>query len=354
VQAEERGERLPPSTLSRIESGKLDPGVRRLNVLIRLYDLQPDYVADLVEIESLAVQRPDGDIETLRSEGERYWERGDIPQALGHALAVMEMVPQDEQSRLRRQKAVLTFAGYARSLGKLRLAQRLVDGLLCEPPDDSLMVDALLVSASIWSHHGATAVALGLGREAIRRLEPGKHDEAAKAHHQLAKLLLDAGWVEEATAELDLAFAHYKKTPGKAHNACLARILKARILEQLGKKDEALGYARETLGITEKEDRGRTKLNARLELGRLLLGSDHSDEAIDELRRALAEATLLQDRLGEFHAHARLWKAFERVGDPRSARMELERARALLPFVVDKSPDSEAVRATLEGRARRA
>src|SRR6185369_4339740 len=96
VRAEERGERLPPSTLSRIESGKLDPGVRRLNVLIRLYDLQPDYVADLVEIESLAVQRPTGDLATLQQEGERYWEKGDIPQALGHALAVMEHAPQDE------------------------------------------------------------------------------------------------------------------------------------------------------------------------------------------------------------------------------------------------------------------
>jgi tetratricopeptide (TPR) repeat protein len=355
VRAEERGERLPPSTLSRIESGKLDPGVRRLNVLIRLYDLQPDYVADLVEIESLAVQRPTGDLETLQQEGERYWERGDVPQALGHALAIMEHAPQDEASRLRRQKAVLNFASYARGLSKYGLAQRLIDGLLCEPPDESLMVDALLVSSSIWAHRGARAVALGLGREAVRRLKPGRHNDAAKAHHQLARTLLEGGWVEEAAAELDVAFSHYAKAEGSAHNEALARILRARVLEKLGRLDEALAYARETLQVADKEDRGRTKLNARLEVGRLLLASGGHDEAIDELRRALAEATLLQDRVAEFHAHTRLWKAFERVNDARSARMELDRARALLPFVGnDNNPDLQMVRATLDARPRKA
>lgn len=351
VRAEERGERLPPSTLSRIESGKLDPGVRRLNVLIRLYELQPDYVADLVELESLAVERPTGDIEGLRIAGEKFWAKGDIPQALGHVLAVMEQAPQDDASRLQRQKAALNFASYARKLGKIRLAQRLVDGLLCEPPHESVMVDALMVSASIWSHLGAMAVALGLCREAIRRLKPGDSVDGAKVYHQLARMLLEGGWVDEAAEALDVAFGHYKKVPA-GHNHAIARVLRARILEQLGRPEEALEYARETVAIADKEDRGLTKLHARLELGRLLLAAGQADEAIDELRRSLAEATLLQDRVGEFHAHTRLWKAFERVGDARSARMELDRARALLPFQGDKSPDTEMVQATLGGRER--
>jgi tetratricopeptide (TPR) repeat protein len=354
VRAEERGERLPPSTLSRIESGKLDPGVRRLNVLLRLYDLQPDYVADLVELESLAVERPSGDVQALREAGEAFWERGDIPQALGHALAIIEIDPKDDATRLQRQKAVLNFASYARNLGKIRLAQRLMDELLCEPPDESILVDALLVAASVWSHLGARAVALALAREAIRAVKPGNHSEAAKAHHQLAKTLLDGGWVKESAEALDTAFGHYKKTQGSAHNETIARILRARVLEHLGRLDDALEYSRETIGIAERDDRGRTKLHARLELGRLLLARERVDEAIDELRRALAEATLLQDRSAEFQGHTRLWKAFEKVGDARSARMELDRARALLPFVGDRSPDFDMVLATMDRRDRRA
>ena len=45
---EKRGEWLPPSTLSRIERGKLDPSVRRLFLLLDLYHLEAMEVADLV------------------------------------------------------------------------------------------------------------------------------------------------------------------------------------------------------------------------------------------------------------------------------------------------------------------
>ena len=54
----ERGGRIPISTLVRIEQGKLDPGVRRLHALLRFYDVPPHLVADLVELEDLAVELP--------------------------------------------------------------------------------------------------------------------------------------------------------------------------------------------------------------------------------------------------------------------------------------------------------
>jgi transcriptional regulator with XRE-family HTH domain len=45
---EKHGEWLPPSTLSRIERGKLDPSVRRLFLLLDLYRVSAIDVADLV------------------------------------------------------------------------------------------------------------------------------------------------------------------------------------------------------------------------------------------------------------------------------------------------------------------
>lgn len=45
----ERGEQLPPSTLSRIEQGKLDPSVRRLFLLLELYDVPAFVASELVK-----------------------------------------------------------------------------------------------------------------------------------------------------------------------------------------------------------------------------------------------------------------------------------------------------------------
>jgi transcriptional regulator with XRE-family HTH domain len=54
----DRGDRIPTSTLVRIEQGKLDPGVRRLHLLLRLYDLPPHLIADLVErVEAVVEER---------------------------------------------------------------------------------------------------------------------------------------------------------------------------------------------------------------------------------------------------------------------------------------------------------
>jgi transcriptional regulator with XRE-family HTH domain len=45
---DERGERVPPSTLSRVEQGKLDPSVRRLFLLLDLYAIPLADVSALV------------------------------------------------------------------------------------------------------------------------------------------------------------------------------------------------------------------------------------------------------------------------------------------------------------------
>ncbi len=45
----ERGEQVPPSTLSRIEQGKLEPNVRRLFLLLELYDVPAFVASELVK-----------------------------------------------------------------------------------------------------------------------------------------------------------------------------------------------------------------------------------------------------------------------------------------------------------------
>src|SRR5688572_3287668 len=92
----EQGETIPSSTLIRIEQGKLDPGVLRLHRLLRLYKVPPLLVADLIELEDLAIEIPAGlDLETLYRDGADAWKRGDIPKGLAYLFAVRRHVPDD-------------------------------------------------------------------------------------------------------------------------------------------------------------------------------------------------------------------------------------------------------------------
>ena len=51
---QEGGKPIPHSTLARIESGRLDPGVRRLQQLLRLYRLPAQAAGDLLDLEAMA------------------------------------------------------------------------------------------------------------------------------------------------------------------------------------------------------------------------------------------------------------------------------------------------------------
>ena len=164
---EKMGERFPTSTLIRVEQGKLDPGVRRLHLLMKLYRIPPHLVAELVEIEELAVDEPKhADLETLHRKGVEFLKRGQTAQALAHLFAIRQHATDGDASRLMRQKATLTFAIAARDLGKRNLAAQLVDDLLCEPADPSLRLNLLVLASSLWQGKGSVEVALAHGLHA--------------------------------------------------------------------------------------------------------------------------------------------------------------------------------------------
>src|SRR5262245_66369215 len=63
-QAAELDEPVPVSTLSRIERGALDPGVRRLHVLLRIYRIDPVIAADIAQLDPRADESPAGETYT--------------------------------------------------------------------------------------------------------------------------------------------------------------------------------------------------------------------------------------------------------------------------------------------------
>jgi tetratricopeptide (TPR) repeat protein len=323
-----KGEPIPASTLARIEQGRLDPGVRRLTALVRLYNLDPEHVSDLAELESLAVDQPEGDLATLSSRGYAYWQEGNIPQALAHVFALREYTATDPAQILARQEATLNFALCARGLGKTALAKKLVDELLCEPAHPDVLVAALTLAASLWNKAGSLEVALALIARASANVQAGDVKQAARVRHQEAKLLLEARRPADALAAIDAAIADYAVS-AEVYNEMSARVLRIAVLEMLGRPDEAIRQARETIAACDRNDFGRVTISARLELGRLLVAAGRAHEAIDELRRAHAAAELLTDRELASEAHMRVEQAYAAIGRADPARLARTNAARL-------------------------
>jgi tetratricopeptide (TPR) repeat protein len=264
----ERGDRIPPSTLARIEQGKLDPGVRRLHLLLALYNVPPHLVADLVELDTLTIEQPvAADLETLYRDGVAYWKSGDIPRGLAYLFAVREHVPVDDDARLLRQRATLTFAIAARNLGKFRLARQIADDLLCEPPEPSLRVPVLVLASSLWRGLGSGDVALGLIRHAGTLLAPDQHQEAAWVLHQEARLLVDAAATDEAEIVLDRALERYRRLEDR-YGELRALHLRIAVLDARRDTEGALRLAQEVVEGSEREAFARLAVSSRLQLGR--------------------------------------------------------------------------------------
>ncbi len=347
-----RGNRIPTSTLLRIEQGKLDPGVRRLHLLLDLYHVPPHLVADLMEIETLAGQPPpEADLDTLYRTGLEHWKKGDVARGLAHLFAIRERVPDGPPERLLRQKATLSFAVAARNLGKFRLAKQIVDDLICEPPDESLLARVFVLASSLWRGLGSIEMALALVRHAATRVPPGGEKETAWVLHQEAKLLLELGRIDEARRVLDGALARYRSIPD-AYGEARAQVLGIAIEERREGLEQAIEHARQALAFAERCGHGRVAIAATLELGRLLVRSGAVEDGLNAVREGLGQAVLVNDRFAEFLAHYQLWKIHERLGDSDRATFELKAAAYFVQLVDDDTSESAEVRALIrEGKA---
>jgi len=346
----ERGDAIPTSTLVRVEMGSLDPGVRRLHILLDLYDIPPHLVADVIEMEELAVDEPiEGELKVLFENGIDFLKRGHTAQALAHLFKIREFVAEDDESRILQQKAALAFASAAKDLGKFNLARKLVDDLLCLPPDPSILVRVMVLASGLWRGQGSVQTALAFIRQAATHI--GNHDLQEKAWvlHQEATLLLETEDFDAASETIERTIKLYRKmkdTDGEAR----ARVVQLEILEARGDLDAAIACARKVIRTAERHGNELPLISAQLELGRMLAHSGFIEMGIAELRKALSRSVLLENKLLEFHAHYHLWKAYETLGDPDRTRFELQSAGYFVKFIDPASPEAREVRQMLEGR----
>lgn len=346
-QLEQRGERFPTSTLVRVEQGKLDPGVRRLHLLLRLYRIPPHLVADLVELEEHAVDEPgDVDLETHRQAAIENLERGNTAQALAHLFAIGQQVGDDAKSKRERQAATLNIASAARDLGKLRLARQIVDDLLCEPPVPALLTEVHIVSSTLWRRQGSVEAALAFIRQAATHADPKKARQRAWILHQEGALLASSGKPKQAIASIDKAIRLYRRTKdfdGEAR----AMIVRVGALEAQGDRTAAIACARRAIRAAGRKGHELPQISARLELGRMLVESGSAESGLEELRKALAQSVVLENKHCEFHAHYALWKAYEKTGDTERMKFEFQSAGYFVKFIDDTSAEAREFRRVL-------
>ena len=344
----QRGEPFPASTLARVEQGKLDPGVRRLQSLLSLYDVSPTLVTELVEIERLCGTLPEGEsIQQLRDEGIRLFLAGDYPQGAAHALAaIMRYDPATDEPDAY-HGAMLDFAIHSMRIGYRDLGRFVMEQVARDEPAAWRHPHMLILGASYWGAEGAHFMSIALSREATRlAADSGNSQDEARARHSLGMSLQDAGEYEASLAEIERAIELYgDSADGKNRLMCIGA--RAQCLHRLGRSDEALEICLKMM--QECKDSGHSSLTSFRSLyADLMIALGRPAEAIAELREALGNAVLLGQRSTEFFVHYWLWKAYEADGDSERAEMERKNAIFYVRYAKAWSPAVEEVRALVK------
>jgi len=340
----ELGRPIPFATLAKVEQGKVDPGLRRLHALLRIYDLPLGLAQDVLDLEEFAGEVPsDVPASTLYEDAVRYWKAGDLRQGFAHLAELRVRTAKDDSDRTLQQKAMLTISIVAGSLGRHRLARLMIDELLLTPPEPELLVAVLVQAASCWHWLGSGEAALGFLSRADANAKPGDQRQAGWIAHERASTLTTMGRWDEADVESKIAVAAYVAA-GDTHGECRARGVQVRLRFDRGDYDDA--YAVAVAARTRSIECGhqRIAVHRTLDIGRIRSAQGRYEQAVNALNESLAQSTESQDKVVQFHCHYHLWKAHLRAHDFARADEALASARYLEQFLDIAGPEAQEVR----------
>jgi transcriptional regulator with XRE-family HTH domain len=343
------GDPIAFTTVASIELGRVEPGVKRLNTLLRLYDLPPTVAAELLDLEAYVgdLSVPDT-AQALYTEGVAHWRRGNLREALAHVFALKAQIARDPGERLLRQKALLFFSVAVGGVGKFNLARRIVEDLLLEGLEPSLRVPILVQAATCWHSLGSAEAALAFLARAEGYLEEGDHANRAWVHHLRASVLLAAGGFEKVPAALRAALDAYRAAGDMAGEVKLVA-LQFRLLFERGDHRKALEVARGGREAAEQHGYARQRTMRRLEEGRALLALGQSEAGFTALTDALSQGIATGDSALQFYGHFHLWKAHVARGASAAAELDLRACQYHLRSVDEITPETSEIREMLRG-----
>ncbi len=353
-QTEEIGQPISSATINRVEQGKVDPGVKRLHTLLRVYDLPVHLASDLLDIEDFAANMPPKSVplEQLHRDGVRHWKQGRLREGMAFLLALRERQPTESPARRERQRGLLSFSIAAKNLGKLRIAHQIVENLLLEPPEPDLMIHVLVEAAVCWHWLGSDEVALALLSHAEGHIDPNIQKQRAWVFHERASTLLSMERLDEAESALMVAFEAYEKAK-EDYGLCQAMGTQVRLAFARGDAATALETARSALEHAADHGFERLWVLRRIDEGRALFDIGETEPGLDAVHEALGKAVATRDNVLQFHAHHALWKAHTALDNRRRANLELTAAGYFVRFIDQRAPEAVEVRATASRKTRR-
>jgi transcriptional regulator with XRE-family HTH domain len=338
------GRPIPFTTVAKIESGRVDPGLKRLHLLFRLYDLPPGLASELLDLEEFAGEIPEGLAPArLLEEGLEHWKGGRLREALARLFALRARVPDGPEGRVERQKALLFFAVAVAQMGKFHLSRLLTDGLILEGPDPIHLVPALVQGATCWHSLGSVEMALALLARAELHLREDDDRNRAWVLHLRASVLVARHDLDGADAAIDRARQAYRSA-GDLYGEGKLSALAFQSRFERGDFRAALALATAGREQAERSGYARLRIMRRIEEGRALLVLGQESQGIATLQDALAQSIGAQDTVMQFHAHYHLWKAHARRQDLAAAALELHAAQFHLRSVDEATPEAAEVR----------
>lgn len=360
-QVEERaravGAPIPFSTLARVENGKVDPGLRRLHALLRVYGLPIEAAGDVLDLEIHAQAVPaTTDPDGLRTEAVEAWRAGDSRRALSCLAAFQRAVLSGGADRASRHDGLLRFAVLASKVGKHHLSRLILDQLLVDAPESDLVPRILIQQAICWNALGSSDAAMAFLGRAEERLETaqgvqkgGESVSLAWVRHQRGCIHLDRGEFDAASSSLAEAVKAYERA-GDPHGKGLALITIARLHYRQGSPAKAIGASRRARRHAERRGFERLRVLALVEEGRAHGLAANWEAGAEVLRDALAASLKSTDAVAQFHAHYQLARAHASLGRPELAEVSLNAAKYFVRFVDERSPEADEVRASLTER----
>lgn len=341
-QAEERtrsfGKVIPFTTLSKVEQGRVDPGVVRFQQLLEIYDLPQQAALDVVAAETMRGPLPKStDPEALYDSAVRLRKEGDNAQAMAHLYALKDLLGRDPRRAELRQKAQLQFALVVAGLGRYQLSKHLVEELLATRPSAPMALRCLIQLASCWERLGVLELALAaLGRAEIHAAAAGPHERACVTQER-GLIELSLGNREEAQRLLEQARKLYKEA-GDEQGAAKTSFSLVRVLLSGGQAKAAIRAAHQLVQAMGTKATQKLRPEATVLLGLAHLAAREYDDALLALRTALAEAVSMDSTTARFLAHHYLAQAYGETGDKERAQAEQAAAdqfRKYIDFVPD-------------------
>ena len=331
--AKSDGTPIPFTTLGKIETGSVDPGLTRLQVLLRLYGLPINAAGDLLDMEAIAGSvAATGDFRTLRDRGNDAWQRGDLPTAMACYLAMRRSAGEQEPDRDKRHDSILDFAVLAGKLGKHHIARQMLDELALDKPAPPVLFRLLVQSASTWQALGAPQLALALVNGAETLVEPNDLRGRGWVLQLRASIQIELSAFDDARANLAAAARAFQKAR-RPYDRALALVATARLGVSCGNGRTAVRDARKAAAYASLHKFARVHQLASIQEGSALLLVGDVERALAVLTRVLAAAVTSSDSVVRFYCHFYLSKVYAVSGDPSRSRLELEQAQYFVRFV---------------------